>query len=162
VRGLMEREGLLTAATFNNGRSLVEMTENQAETSEVAENPLVVSSATTTVENLSPVQEALLESQAEYARKTSETMVSYQDRLNEIKAIDRIESPYADRLTDEHRQSIINEKRGCTGGVRANSPDHRGRHRRAREEERAAHGQPHEGALRRQGRHCCRDAGRRR
>jgi len=76
----MEREGLLTAATFNNGRSL-EITENQVETSEVSENPLVVSSATTTVENLSPVQEALLESQAEYARKTSETMVSYQDRL---------------------------------------------------------------------------------
>jgi hypothetical protein len=71
-------------------------------TPEASESPLVAEEST--------VEEELLQSQAEYSRKTSELMVGYKDKLDEIKDINTVEGPYADHLSGEQRFQVITEK----------------------------------------------------
>jgi hypothetical protein len=48
-----------------------------------------------------PAAEALLAAQTEFAQKTSSLLISYQDRLNEIRDDNAIEdTPYSEVLTD--------------------------------------------------------------
>jgi hypothetical protein len=59
-----------------------------------------------------PAAEALLAAQTEFAQKTSSLLISYQDRLNEIRDDNAIEdTPYSEVLTDVQKSEIINTRK---------------------------------------------------
>jgi hypothetical protein len=62
-------------------------------------NPETETADSSQVDN--PAAEALLAAQTEFAQKTSSLLISYQDRLNEIRDDNAIEdTPYSEVLTD--------------------------------------------------------------
>jgi hypothetical protein len=73
-------------------------------------NPETETADSSQVDN--PAAEALLAAQTEFAQKTSSLLISYQDRLNEIRDDNAIEdTPYSEVLTDVQKSEIINTRK---------------------------------------------------
>jgi hypothetical protein len=73
-------------------------------------NPETETADSSQVDN--PAAEALLAAQTEFAQKTSSLLISYQDRLNEIRDDNAIEdTPYSEVLTDVQKSEFINTRK---------------------------------------------------